>query len=170
MSNVIDGFTRQETLALTGTTPNQLFYLEKTGLIIPTRIGSNKRPTVIFSWEQILEIRAIRSLRSDTSLQSIRKVIDYLNEYGFEDQLRDKLLVAVDDQVFWIRSDWSDFHKQKEMKALVVASKGNKGLGQYTLTVLPSFKDIVEEIWRAAESSSVVDFESFKARAKAKPA
>jgi DNA-binding transcriptional MerR regulator len=66
---IIDGFTRTETLALTETTSNRLQYLEKAGLIIPQRIGKSRKPTVIYTWEQVLEIRAIKHLRQEISLQ-----------------------------------------------------------------------------------------------------
>ncbi|HEY9737529.1 MAG TPA: MerR family transcriptional regulator [Trichocoleus sp.] len=165
----VEGFTRQETLALTKATPNQLFYLEKAGLVIPTRIGSNKRPTVIFSWEQILEIRTIRELRKETSLQSIRKVVEYLNDNGFTDHLRDKQLIVLDESVFWVTTDWHDLPTNMT-KVLRVANKGGKGVGQYMLTVLPPFSEIIDDLWNTAKSSSVIDFESFKARAKVKAA
>ena len=164
-SMLTEGFTRQETLALTEATANQLFYLEKAGLIIPRRIGSNKRPTVLFTWEQILEIRAIRKLREDTSLQRIRKVIDFLNKEGFTDHLRDKQLVVINDSVFWVRTDWKDFHKNMP-EMLLVASNRNKSVGQYTMTVLPPFMDIIDDIWETAKQSKIIDFDSFKDRAK----
>ena len=46
---IIDGFIRTETLALTETTSNRLQYLEKTGLIIPQRIGESRKPTVVYT-------------------------------------------------------------------------------------------------------------------------
>lgn len=169
---LVDGFTRQECLKLTGCTSSRLSYLEKVGLIVPTRIGSNKRPTVLFSWEQLLEIRAIKNLRQDVSLQTVRKIVDYLDQSGFDDSLRNKQLIVVDDQVFWINPDWSDF-KDLVPSALKVADKKGKGVGQFVLLVIPPFTDIVNEIWRNAqdpEVAKVVDFEEFKRRAKAKPA
>ena len=160
-SMLTEGFTRQETLALTEATANQLFYLEKAGLIIPRRIGSNKRPTVLFTWEQILEIRAIRKLREDTSLQRIRKVIDFLNKEGFTDHLRDKQLVVINDSVFWVRTDWKDFHKNMP-EMLLVASNRNKSVGQYTMTVLPPFMDIIDDIWETPEKKLIiVDYNRF---------
>ncbi len=58
--NQMSGFTRQETIHLAGCTSSRLAYLEKVGLVIPYRFGNNGRPTVVFSWEQLLEIRAIK--------------------------------------------------------------------------------------------------------------
>ncbi len=163
---IIDGFTRTETLALTETTSNRLQYLEKTGLIIPQRIGKSRKPTVIYTWEQVLEIRAIKHLRQEISLQTVRQVVDFLNESGFDDSLRNKQLVVIDDEVFWIRLDWQDF-PEKMPSAVKVAGSEGKGIGQYTLLVIPALNKIVDEVWKAARDSEIVDFESFRERAKA---
>lgn len=164
------GFTRQETLTLTGCTSSRLAYLEKVGLIIPHRIGNNKRPLVLFTWEQLLEIRAIKNLRKDVSLQTVRNIISFLDESGFDSTLKDKMMVVIDEEVFWVQPDLSDIG-QRLPKAVKVAAKRNKGIGQYILVTIPPFSAILGEIWHAArESSAVVDFESFKGRAKAEPA
>jgi len=163
---IIDGFTRTETLALTETTSNRLQYLEKAGLIIPQRIGKSRKPTVVYTWEQVLEIRAIKHLRQEISLQTVRRVVNFLNESGFDDSLRNKQLVVIDDEVFWIRPDWQDFPEKMPSTVKVAGSQG-KGVGQYTLLVIPALTEIVNEVWKAAKESETVDFESFKQRAKA---
>lgn len=158
--SLIQGFTRRETLALTEITSNRLQYLERAGLIIPERVGGS----VLYTWEQLLEIRAIKNLRKEVSLQTIRKIIEFLNRHGIDDSLRDKQLVVLDDEVFWVRNDWKDFSEQMP-SVLKVASK-KKGVGQYVLLVIPSLGNIVKEIWEAAQESDYVDFESFRQRAK----
>lgn len=169
MGAVVDGFTRQETLKLTDCTSSRLSYLEKVGLIIPSRLGNNKRPTVLFTWEQLLEIRAIKNLRKEVSLQTVRSIVSFLNENGFDDSLRDKSLAVIDDEVFWINESWDDLGAR--LYALKVAGKNKKDVGQYSLLIIPSFNEIVEDIWsNAKNASNVVDFESFQARAKARPA
>ncbi len=164
--SVIEGFTRRETLELTGTTSNRLQYLERKGLVIPQRIGKSRKPTVIYSWEQVLEIRAIKHLRQEISLQTVRKIINFLDKSGFDDSLRDKQLIVIDDEVFWVQQDWKDF-PEKMPSALKVAGNKGKDIGQYVLLVIPPLSEIVNEVWEAAEKSPVVDFESFKQRAKA---
>ena len=163
--SLIEGFTRQETLALTGTTSNRLQYLERAGLIRPKRIGTSKKPTVIYTWEQILEIRAIKNLRREVSLQTVRKIIEFLNKEGCDDSLRDKQLIVVNDDVFWVQNDWSDVPS-----VIRVASKKGKDIGEYVLLVIPTLIQVVKEVWEAAEKSHVIDFESFQQRAKAKAA
>lgn len=165
------GFTRKEAMQLTGCTSSRLAYLEKVGLIVPYRYGtSGGRPTVIFSWEQLLEIRAIRNLRQeDVSLQTVRKIIEFLDKSGYDNSLRNKQLVVVGDEVFWIEQDWSDFGDNLPT-ALKVAGKKDKGVGQYVLLVIPPLIDLVNDIWEAAKDSKVIDFQSFKQRAKVVPA
>ncbi len=168
--NQMSGFTRQETIHLAGCTSSRLAYLEKVGLVIPYRFGNNGRPTVVFSWEQLLEIRAIKNLRKeDVSLQTVRKIIKFLDESGYDNSLRDKQLVVVGDEVFWIKQDWSDFGDNIPT-TVKVAGKNNKEVGQYVLLVIPPLTDIVSDIWEAAKRSEVVDFKTFEQRAKALPA
>lgn len=160
----MEGFTRQETLALTKTTSSRLAYLDRTGVVVPEKYGNSKKPTVIYSWEQVLEIRAINDLRQKISLQTVRKIVQFLDESGFDTSLRDKHLVAVNDEVFWVMPDWSDMPR-----VMKIAGKKNKGLGQFVLIVLPPISDIIKAVWETAKKSKVVDFESFKRRAKAEP-
>lgn len=161
--SLIQGFTRQETLALTGTTSNRLQYLERAGLVKPRRIGTSKKPTVIYTWEQILEIRAIRNLRQEVSLQTVIKIIDFLDKEGCDDSLRDKQLIVINDEVFWVRNDWLDVPS-----VIKVASKKGKDIGQYILFVIPTLIQVVQEVWEVAEKSNLIDFESFQKRAKVK--
>jgi len=168
MNNTIQGFTRREVIDLAGTTSNRLQYLERADLIIPERIGKTGKPTVLYTWEQLLEIRAIKNLRQEVSLQTVRKIIDFLDKSGFDDTLRDKQMLCIDEEVFWVKQGWSDFTDQMP-EILKVASRGGKGIGQYTLVVIPSLTNLVNEVWEAAQDSVVVDMESFRHRAKAKP-
>ncbi len=163
--NIIKGFTRRETIDLTETTSNRLQYLERVGLVVPQRIEISRQTTVIYSWEQLLEIRAIKNLRQEISLQTVRKIVDVLNEHGFDESLRNKQLIAINDDVFWVKQDWTDFSEQMP-KALKVASSKGKSIGQYSLIVIPTLINVVNEIWSAAQKSRVVDIESFQNRAK----
>ncbi|EAZ90281.1 MerR family transcriptional regulator [Crocosphaera chwakensis] len=164
--SLIQGFTRQETLALTDTTSNQLQYLERQKLVIPQRIGKSRKPTVIYSWEQILEIRAIKHLRrKNVSSQMIKKIIKFLDKSGVDESLRDKHLIVINNEVFWVQQDWSDL-QQKIPTIVKIAGKDNANIGQYMLLVIPIFSDIVQEVWKAAKNSELIDFESFKERAK----
>ncbi|MGF1460282.1 MAG: hypothetical protein ACFBSG_14810 [Leptolyngbyaceae cyanobacterium] len=161
----MEGFTRQETLALTQTTSSRLAYLDRTGVITPAKYGNPKKPTVIYTWEQVLEIRTIANLRKQISLQMVRKLVDFLDQHGLDTTLHDKHLVATPNEVFLVASDWSDMpHVMK------VADREGTGLGQLVLMVLPPLNTVIHDIWQAAADSNVIDFDSFKQRAKTTPA
>lgn len=68
-----------------------------------------------------------------------------------------------------MKQDWSDFGDNIPT-TVKVADKKNRSVGQYVLLVIPPLPDIVNDIWEAAEKSKVIDFKSFKTRAKALPA
>ncbi|MCG9890206.1 MAG: MerR family transcriptional regulator [Thermosynechococcaceae cyanobacterium MS004] len=164
---LIDGFSRREVISLTGCTSSRLAYLEKSGLIIPERVGETGRPLVLFSWEQLLEIRAIKNLRKDVSLQKVRKIIDFLNTKGYSESLRDKNIVVINDEVYWLDPGWSDLPGLM----MKVAGPSSEGLGQlayYELIVISSLNQLVEDVWASARDSKVVNFEAFKQRAKVK--
>lgn len=97
----------------------------------------------------------------------IRRVIDFFEKCQFDKSLRDKQIVVVDDEVFWVERNWSDFGKQ--ISVLKVADQHRKGIGQYTLIVIPALWDVVEEIWNVAEESTVINMEYFRRRAKDEP-
>lgn len=165
---LLERFTRREVMELTGATSNQLQYLERAELMIPTRIwNGKKKPDVYYDWKQVLEIRAIRNLRNNTSLQIIRKILEFFEKYGLDTSLSNKRIVVVDDEVFWIKDDWTDFGKQ--ISALKVADKRGKGIGQYTLIVFPTLSEIVDEVWEVAENSQVINIDDFKCKAKNLP-
>ncbi|GAB4528543.1 MAG: hypothetical protein Tsb0014_09930 [Pleurocapsa sp.] len=159
-------FTRREALELSGATSNQLQYLERSGLIIPSRDTKNrKKPLVFYTWEQILEIRAVRNLsKQNVSLQTRRKIIEFLNNSKINNRFRDKLLIAVDENVFWVNQDWSDLGKK-----MTKIFPGETDITQSSLIVVPALQDIIKQVWEVAEKSQIVDLKEFKKRAKAKP-
>ncbi|MGF1522530.1 MAG: hypothetical protein ACFBSF_09465 [Leptolyngbyaceae cyanobacterium] len=161
----MDGFTRQETLALTQTTSSRIAYLDRTSIVVPQKYGNPKKPTVIYTWEQLLEIRTIANLRRQISLQMVRKLVKFLDEHGLDTALHDKPLVATSDEVFLVMPDWSDMPQ-----VMKVADRAGEGVGQLVLLVLPPLNTVIEEIWDAARQSNVITFESFKQRAKTAPA
>ncbi|MFN6570495.1 hypothetical protein [Dendronalium sp. ChiSLP03b] len=54
-------------------------------------------------------------------------------------------------------------------RIMKVADKKNKGLGQFVLVVLPPISNVIKAVWKTAKESKIIDFESFKQRAKATP-
>ncbi|MBC1224879.1 hypothetical protein GNF10_17310 [Nostoc sp. UCD121] len=64
--------------------------------------GVKKSLEVYYNWQQILQIKVIRDLRETTSLQVIRKILDFFEDYQIDKSLKNKQIVAVNEEVFWI--------------------------------------------------------------------
>lgn len=147
----------------TGCTSNQLQSYERAGLVVPKRSQRPNSVTVSYTRKQLLQVKAIKTLREQISLQTIRKIVEFLDKHGFDSSLHDKQIVVIDSDVFWVSIDWTDFSTQMP-KALKVAAKRRKEVGQYVLIVIPPLINIATEILKAAKKSPVVDFPSFKER------
>jgi len=148
-------WTRLEVSKLSGITTSQLNYLDKIGLITPKRIG-NKRPVVLYSWVQLVVLRAYAKLRVECSLQALREAVKYLGEHP-EKLLVDKRLVAYENDIFWIDDTEPDFYKA------VTVSGRNKGQMIMTFTL----QDLIDELFTVGKDN-VVDFEDrFKNATKA---
>ena len=147
---VISGFTRQETIALTGITSSRLSYLDRTGLVLPTKFGNAKHPQVVYSWEQVLEIKTIGRLREKLSLQEIRRVIDFLRAREHKPSLFAHSLVFVNSQLYLIENV-KDF-------GLTVLEASGKNKGQVTIQEVGAVGDIISELYQEAEKHNVLDF------------
>lgn len=156
----MERFTRRETLVLTRTSLGQLAYLAKTGLVSPCRCADTQ--AVYYTWDQVLEIRAINRLRRHLSLQTIRKIICFLQERGFDTRLRDKHLVILSDGVSWVRSE------SQAMALVQLTDRQNKHPGQLLLS-LPPWSQVTKDGWRAAQPCQVVDFEQFRSGSRSSP-
>lgn len=155
----MEKFTRTETSILTRTSPQRLAYLAKTGVVVPDLIEGQQQ--LCYSWEQILELRAIQHLRRQLSLQTIRKILDFLEGIGGDRTLHNKNLVIANGEVDWVQTTADDVTPQ----AVCVATKTNCHVGQLNLLVLPHIADLSNEIWSIARQSNVIDFENFRRRA-----
>jgi DNA-binding transcriptional MerR regulator len=156
-------FTRKEVMESTECTSNQLQSYERANLIVPKRVERAGRPTVLYTKRQLLQVKAIKNLREQMSLQTIKKIVDFLDAHNINSSLYDKQIIAIDDEVFWVDLDWTDF-AERVPKALKIISRRRKEVGQYTLIVTPPLANIVNEILKSAKKSKIIDFESFKAR------
>ncbi len=153
-----NGFTRQETIAITGVKSGRLSYLDKTGLIVPEKHGNPKHPIVIYDWEKILQIKIIERLREKLSLQEIRKVLEFLKKRGYKPSLFSCKLVFIDKQLYLIET-WEKFGN-----LVLEASGANKG--QIVIHEIGSIGGVVAELRQEAEKHHVLDF---KKRAKGTP-
>jgi DNA-binding transcriptional MerR regulator len=153
-----NGFTRQETIAITGVKSGRLSYLDKTGLVVPEKCGNPKHPRVIYDWEKILQIKIIERLREKLSLQEIRKVIEFLRERDYNPSLFNCKLVFIDKQLYLIEN-WEKFGN-----LVLEASGANKG--QIVIQEIGSIGEVISELRQEAEKQHVLDFNK---RAKGTP-
>jgi DNA-binding transcriptional MerR regulator len=145
---VASGLTRQETLALTGISSGRLSYLDRTGLVVPEKIGG-KHPTVIYSWEQVFQIKVIDRLREKLSLQEVRKVIEFLEEKNYKPSLFNANLMFIGDKLYLIES--SD-----QFQARVLEASG-KNKGQVVVHEVGVLKEVIAELQK--ERHRVLDFD-----------
>lgn len=155
-------FLRPEVVELSGCTIGQIRYLERLDLVVPERVwGEKKRPDVYYSWPQLLEIRAIGTLRESISLQSTRIALTFLRKIEGDPSLRDKHLVVFEGgDAFWVKRDWSDFGPKM---ALQVARDRiiQAGRCKYTMIVIPAILDLESEAFQKAKNSKTIDFQHF---------
>jgi DNA-binding transcriptional MerR regulator len=145
------GFTRQETIALTGTNSGRLSYLDRTGLVIPEKFGNPLHPKVVYKWQQILEIKTIERLRQKLSLQEIRKVLLFLKSRNYEYSFFKHRLVFVNSQLYLIEN-MQDF-------GLMVLETSGKNKGQVIINEIGEIGDVITELAREAEKHHVLDFD-----------
>ncbi len=147
----MDWFPRRHAVVLARSSPGRLAYLEKTGIVVPQRAGQPPRLEVLYSWEQILEIRAISRLRQHLSFQTIRKILQYFDDHGVGRTLRDKHLVLGPHGVSWVRSNTTTpqiihlvGHRCSSMGQFVLAPLDASELGFFDELATPTVPKVVD--------------------------
>jgi hypothetical protein len=80
----MNGFTRQEALALTGITVGMLNYLDETGEVVPTRAGNPPKPLQIaYSVEQVIDLKIASVLRPKMLWKDTVRVIRFVRDAGY---------------------------------------------------------------------------------------
>ena len=148
---MLHGFTRQETIALTGISSSRLSYLDRTSLVTPKKIGNRKHPKVIYSWKQVLELKTIERLRENLSLQEIRKVLSFLRERDYKTTFFEHRLVFVNLQLYLVE-DVQNF-------GLIVLEASGNNKGQVIIREIGAVGDIITELWAEAQKHQVLDFD-----------
>jgi DNA-binding transcriptional MerR regulator len=157
----MEWFTRRHAVILARSSLSRLKYLEKTGIVVPWRRTESQKSEVLYSWDQILEIRAIARLRQYLSFQAIRKIIQYFEDHGFERSLRDKQLIVKDGNVTWVRPS-------KNLSPQIIQLRGRRDshLGQLVLSALDGKETADRDAQYSALSSKIISFEDFKQKLK----
>lgn len=158
----MDWFPRRHAVVLARSSPGRLAYLEKTGIVVPQRAGQPPRLEVLYSWEQILEIRAISRLRQHLSFQTIRKILQYFDDHGVGRTLRDKHLVMGSQGVSWVRSDAAS------PQVIHLVDYGCSFMGQYVLASLDMSNLSFATTSPASSAPKVVDIKRFRQKVKSR--
>jgi DNA-binding transcriptional MerR regulator len=157
------GFDRHETMLLARVTSSRLAYLDRQKVIVPQKSGSTKKPHILYSWEQVLQLRVITDFKQKIPLALTRKIIHYFNEVGLIENWGNRHLVIVDDQIYSVAPDWSDM--PEIMRSGFLANDGN----EFTVIVAPNIEGIINDVWQRAIESDSIDNDSFAERAKVDP-
>ena len=152
-------FTRRETVVLTRTSPSRLAYLARIGVVVPEIDEDDVTQPASYSWEQILELRTIRHLRRQTSLQMIRKVLAFLEGTEGDRTLHNKHLIVADGEVKWVK-----IRSDVELQVVQVADKDNRHVGQLQLMALPPFSNLADHLWQTSRRPKVVPLDRSRHR------
>lgn len=160
-------FSRQEVGILTGASEKNIEYWEQRGLVIPHSrykpAWLRGKPRVCYSWQELLEIKTLVRLRQEISLQRISRIVAYLRSVGFDEQLHNKMLLVVGNDVFWARKE------EIGERVYQVLGLTGKHVAQYQLVYLGDFDDILNEVWNTAKTDDRIDYADFQRKAKVRP-
>lgn len=145
-----NGFNRKETMALTGITSGKLSYWDETELVKPLKLGNEKKPTVIYSWQQIIQLKVIDRLRDTLSLQEIRKVLNFLSEKNYEHSIFECKLFIVDGELFLIE-------KLEDLETKIILASG-KNKGQVMVQIIEPFKSIIYNLREEATKHHIYQY------------
>lgn len=145
------GFNRKETMALTGITSGKLSYWDETRLVSPQKFGNPKKPTVVYSWEQVLQLKLIDRLREKLSLQEIRKVLEFLIERDYNSSLFECKLLFIGSELYLVEN-FEEFGK------LILKASG-KNKGQVVVREIEPFKTILAGLRKEAIANHILDFD-----------
>lgn len=153
-------YTRQEAIKLSGLTSSRVSYLDSTGVVRPYKVGSSLKPTCLYSWEQILELRTIALITEDVTLQELRKTVKYLKACEQDGSLHEKILMSANRVSYWILDKPGEIEK-----VILQISASNPGQNIVINTLLP-MSNVITDVWKRAKENNIDKFEE---RAKTKP-
>ena len=144
--STVEYFDRNTVHRLTGISRQKLETLVKNGYINPYKRGAYKRAKWLFTWEQLVEIKAILKLREIITSYQLADIKSFLQELGTNGSLADdasKIILATNKQVLLIDND------NDKIIELLGKSRGQIILG--TLLV----QDLINEVQFKAKSENL---------------
>ena len=148
---MLRGFTRKEVMNLTGVTPGKLSYWDKTNVVSPVKIGNPKKPTVIYEWQNVIQLQVIMRLQEKLSLQEIRKILNFLESRNYSHSLFECKLFFVEHELYLVENS-------KDFAEYIVKASG-KNKGQLALREVEPFRSILASLKTEAEAKCVPNFE-----------
>jgi hypothetical protein len=155
----MNGFTRQETLALTGITVGMLNYLDETGEVVPTRAGNPPKPLQIaYSVEQVIDLKIVSMLRPRMSLKGAVEVAQFVRDAGYCKSVFQVPLATVNGEMMRT-SCWTEagLHDDSFGRKVLEAARANKG--RVTVRDIGMIGNVLGAIREAAIGANVLDFE-----------
>lgn len=147
----MNGFTRQEALAISGISSGNLHYLDIIGLVSPVKIGNPKRPKVIYTAEQVVDLKVVSELRKRLVLREVQSVVIFLRNRGYEKPLFKCNLVFIDGTLHLVES-WKKFGE-------IVIEASRKNGGKVSVQEVGAIGEIVPDIRKDAEARNILDFD-----------
>jgi len=181
MEVLLKGFPRPEVIAITGINVDRLNYLDKTNTVVPYRYGNKKKPVLLFTWAQLIQLKLVDILKADNVNDIvIDKILFKVNqEYKTPDFLHQNFIVY-NDEAYW-------FHRSFPLNDVIGAieqavHKTSLNPGSLNIYTLPPYTSphkehrAIEIKWNPYHSmryvalslitnaihSEEVDFEEFK--------
>jgi len=143
-------FTINQTTALTGLDFNRLRYLQKSCVVVPYKLAREgySRKLSRYSWDQLLELRAIASLPKGTLLRTIRALQNFLEQHRGDSRLsRANILILGKD--FYLA-------EPSELGLMLIKCLGNSGQIGLNAILLPNPQSQI----LATPESKVLNLES----------
>ena len=163
MQNLISGFTTREVVDLTKVNPNSLRYWLENKILEPQKIpvGKGTRNTYLYSFSQLVEVKAIMALRKNVTVKTIRAVKTFISDHFESSNISDKPIIVLNN------GDKSDVYLQGDNRFLTQITGMNVGqITHMDLIFIPSINTHIVEIVKTVKhgDSKSVDLINFKAR------
>jgi len=114
-------------------------------------VGHATRPKVVYSIEQVLQIKVIYRLREELSLQEIRQVLQLLEDKGYEPSLFSLNLLFFNGKLYML--DGQDAVNQK------IIELTGKHRGQIVMQPVDPIGDVISSLYKEAERHCILDFD-----------
>jgi DNA-binding transcriptional MerR regulator len=154
---IAKGFTRKEVMLLTGLKSGRLSYFDRTGLVQPVKIGDLKHPVVLYSWEQLIELKAIAKLREGLSLQKTYQIVEFLRESEYKSKAYNKSLLFIN-SLLCLRSN------EDELGMVLIDEVYCNDSGQITFEWVEPLGELDKEIKHDAQVNPAINFKDFRNR------